>query len=116
MELPPNPYRNSDGSLTEAARKGKEIFAGAGGCVTCHKGLQSGGTKQREWIGTTSADVKLDVPHLQGVYNSAPYLHDGSAATLEEVFQKRNSVGKHGKASLLSPQQLRDLLEYVREL
>jgi YVTN family beta-propeller protein len=116
MELPPNPYRQSDGSFTESAKRGRAVFTGEGGCSTCHTGPQSGGTKHLEWIGTTPAGIKLDVPHLQGAYDSAPYLHDGSASTLEDVFQKRNAAQKHGKAHLLTEPQMRDVLEYVREL
>jgi cytochrome c peroxidase len=116
MELPPNPYRQPDGSFTEAAKRGKALFAGAGGCSTCHVGQQSGGTKRLEWVGTTRAGLKLDVPHLQGAYDTAPYLHDGRAATLEEVFEKHDAGGKHGNARLLTEEQMRDVLQYVREL
>ncbi len=114
--LPPNPYRAADGSFTVAARRGKELFEGKAACVTCHEGNERGGSNKREWIGTTPEDVKLDVPHLIGAYESAPYLHDGRAATLEEIFTKYNPDHKHGKAHLLSPEELHDLLEYVREL
>lgn len=116
MELPPNPYRQTDGSFTEAAKRGKAVFTGVGGCSTCHAGPNAGGTKRLEWIGTTPAGMKLDVPHLLGCYDSAPYLHDGSAATLEEIFQTRDADGNHGNAHHLTVPQLRDLIEYVREL
>ena len=68
------------------------------------------------WLGTTPKGVDLDVPHLQGVYDSYPYLHDGRAATLEEIFERYNTDNLHGKAHLLTPEELKDLLEYVREL
>jgi YVTN family beta-propeller protein len=116
IELPPNPYRQADGSLTESAKRGKALFTGAAGCSTCHVGQQTGGTKKLESVGTTPAGLKLDVPHLQGSYDTAPYLHDGSAATLEEVFKKHNPLSKHGKAHQLTDQQLAEVLQYVREL
>jgi YVTN family beta-propeller protein len=116
MELPPNPYRQPDGSFTESAKRGKALFTAAGGCSTCHTGPQSGGTKRLEWVGTTRAGLKLDVPHLQGAYDSAPYFHDGRAATLEDVFLKHNEAKKHGNAHQLAERQLLDVLEYVREL
>ena len=112
----PNPYRNLDNTFTTAALRGKTLFAGKAECVKCHEGGQSGGTAKAMQIGTTSAKVLLDVPHLEGAYDTAPYLHDSSAATLEEVFTKSNAQQKHGKAHLLTPDELRDLLEYVREL
>ena len=112
----PNPYRNSDGTLTEAALRGKALFAGEAACNKCHEGGQNGGTAKTMWVGTTPENVRLDVPHLEGAYDTAPYLHDSSAATLEEVFTKGNRKQKHGKTHLLSPAQMQDLLAYVREL
>ena len=44
----------------------------------------------------------------------APYLHDGRAATLEEIFTKHNLSGLHGQAADLSPAELADLVEYLR--
>ena len=114
--LPPNPYRNVDGTLTVAARRGKTVFEGAGGCAHCHVGTMFGGTKKRENIGTTPKDVTIDVPHLAGAYDSAPYLHDGRAQTLQEIFTKYNPEHLHGNADSLTPEQLKDLLEYVKAL
>ena len=57
-----------------------------------------------------------DVPHLSGVYDSYPYLHDGRAKTLEEVFERFNPGKQHGKADALTPEELKDLLDYVRQL
>ena len=113
--LPTNPYRKADGTLTAAALRGKALFSGQANCVRCHRGDQHGGVSLG-WIGTTPKDVKLDVPHLAGVYDSAPYLHDGRAATLEEIFSKYNPEHLHGEAHRLSAAQMQDLLEYVREL
>lgn len=115
LKLPPNPHRGPDGSLTEAALRGKALFAGKAECATCHAGPKAGGGR-RGWVGTTPAGMDLDVPHLAGVYDSYPYLHDGSAATLEEIFSKRNAQKVHGKADTLTEAELKDLLEYVREL
>ncbi len=114
--LPANPYRNSDGTMTASALRGKNLFTGQGGCVNCHVGVMSGGTRKRENIGTTPKDVTIDVPHLVGAYASAPYLHDGRAQTLEEIFTKYNPGHLHGNADSLTPEQLKDLVEYVKEL
>ena len=56
------------------------------------------------------------MPHLAGAYESAPYLHDGRAATIDEVFTKYNGEHRYGKAETLKPAQLRDLMEYIPEL
>ncbi|MCW3051503.1 MAG: ccp 3 [Chthonomonadales bacterium] len=116
FDLPPNPYRSPDGSFTAAAVRGRALFAGEAGCSKCHTGGQYGGAGKKEWIGTSATGAKLDVPHLVGVYDSAPYLHDASAPTLEAIFTQHNQGQLHGNAHLLKPTQMRDLIEFVREL
>ncbi|MEP6756656.1 MAG: beta-propeller fold lactonase family protein [Chthonomonadales bacterium] len=112
---PPNPFRNLDESFTAAALKGKGIFEGKADCVSCHSGPRHGGT-QKAWIGTTPEGVILQVPRLNGVYDSDPYLHNGKAKTLEEVFSKQNQKNLHGKANLLTEEEMKDLIEYVKQL
>ena len=116
FRLPPNPYRAPDGTLTAEAKRGEVLFVGKAGCGSCHGGPKHGGTGLASWVGTTPANQKLDVPHLTGVYDSAPYLHDGRAATLEEIFSKYNGAKKHGNAHLLTPAELAAVIRYVREL
>jgi YVTN family beta-propeller protein len=116
LPLPPNPYRGPGGVLTPEAVRGKVLFSGRAGCAECHSGPNYGGTARLAWVGTTRPDLRLDVPHLVGVFDSAPFLHDGRAATLQEVFTRYNPEGKHGRAHLLTPEELRDLIAFVREL
>jgi hypothetical protein len=66
--------------------------------------------------GTTIQPTQFDVPHLLGAWDSGPYLHDGRAQTLREIFTKHDPDGKHGKTSELSDQELNDLIEYVKSL
>jgi cytochrome c peroxidase len=47
------------------------------------------------------------------VWRTAPYLHDGSAATLKEIFTVRNKDNQHGITKNLSDDQLNDLIEYI---
>jgi hypothetical protein len=58
----------------------------------------------------------LDTPSLLGLWDSAPYLHDGSAATLLEVLTTKNLSDQHGVTSLLSTNQLADLIAYLLSL
>lgn len=116
FDLPPNPYRNPNGSFTPAAVRGHALFDGPAGCSACHAGGQYGGAGKKVWIGTSPSGMKLDVPHLVGAYDSAPYLHDARAATLEAIFAQHDQGHLHGRASLLKPAQMQDLLEFVREL
>ena len=115
--FPPNPYRTFANEFTPAALRGKTLFEGQANCTRCHDGtMRGGGAKRLETIGLTAEGIKLDIPHLVGVYATAPYLHDGRAATLEEIFSKYNTQHLHGKADELSDTQMKDLIEYVREL
>lgn len=116
LPLPPNPYRKPDGSFTPAALRGRGLYTGKAGCASCHGGEQYGGTGKSAWIGTTPKGLALDIPHLTGVYDSAPYLHDGRAVTLEAIFTRQNASHLHGKAHLLKPAEFADLIEFVREL
>lgn len=116
LPIAANPLRGPDGDFTPAARRGRALFEGKAGCVACHDGPAAGGSGRRAWIGTTAEGLTLDVPHLRGAFDSAPYLHDGRAATLDQVFSRWNSRQKHGNAHLLTATELEDLLCYVREL
>ena len=115
LPLAPNPYRSLDGSLTGPAVRGRALFEGRAACVSCHSGPHAGG-QQKAWIGTMPAGIDLEVPRLDGVFDTYPYLHDGRAQTLEEVFLEQNPKKLHGKAHELSDTERKDLLEYVREL
>ena len=115
LSAPPNPYRNEDGTISVKGLKGKALFEGKAECSSCHSGPRFGGTK-KAWIGTTPEGVMLQVPRLTAVYDSYPYLHNGKAKTLEEVFSVYNEKELHGKAKQLSPEEMKDLLQYVMEL
>jgi hypothetical protein len=78
----------------------------------------------------TSRGALLDyvTPVLNDVWNTAPYLHDGSAATLLDVIRfcntrlsdcsqpglGRNLNDLHGRTSFLTPQQLNDLVAFQK--
>jgi cytochrome c peroxidase len=62
------------------------------GCVSCHQGVNVGGNMfQRHGIfhplGREEPQM-LRVPSLRNVATTAPYFHDGSAATLDEAVRK----------------------------
>ena len=66
--------------------------------------------------GVTDSSEMIDVPHLTNSSYSAPYLHDGSVRTLEELWTKFNSNDAHGVTSDLSQQEIQDLVEYLKTL
>jgi cytochrome c peroxidase len=53
-------------------------------------------------------------PTLAKVWRSAPYLHDGRAATIKELFTHHNKNDRHGATSKLTPRELKDLVEYIQ--
>lgn len=105
------------GQLSAAARRGRLVFKKAG-CAECHSGPFF--TNRREYdIGTGVGQDQgrpFDTPTLIECWRTAPYLHDGRAATLMEVLTTFNPHDRHGKTSGLSQQELQDLVEYLLSL
>jgi len=58
----------------------------------------------------------FDVPHLRNLTEGAPYLHNGGANTLEEVWTRFNITNRHGVSSDLTREQFNDLMAYLRAL
>jgi hypothetical protein len=111
-------YDTSGTRLSGAALRGRKLFADAG-CAACHPpGLF---TDLHSYdVGTrgasdSPADI-FDTPTLIEVWRTAPYLHDGSAATLREVLTTHNPHDQHGKTSTLTSREMDDLCAYVLSL
>jgi DNA-binding beta-propeller fold protein YncE len=114
-----SPYLEN-GKLSPAARRGKNMFDSERvGCTECHKPPLFTDLKLHD-IGTRSQydkpTDKFDTPTLVEIWRSAPYLHDGSAATVRDVLTNRNGPGKHGDVRGLTPSQIDDLVAYVMSL
>ncbi len=123
----PNRWRPPDGTLTPAQERGQKIFdrtvdnfgkpiPQANRCSFCHSGPL--GTDHRKVdVGTRGPndDSGLFVTaQLTNIALTAPYLHDGSAATLEEIWTVHNPHNRHGRTNDLTKDQLNDLIEYLR--
>lgn len=125
----PNRYRAANGDLTPAQEHGKSIFdrrsAKNGSaipvtnqCAYCHSGPKYTNQKQID-VGTgklTDRSPVIDVPQLPNVAYSAPYLHDGSAHSLEEIWTVFNPKDTHGVTNDLTKDELNDLVEYLKTL
>jgi DNA-binding beta-propeller fold protein YncE/mono/diheme cytochrome c family protein len=95
-------------------KRGKALFASAElGCSSCHGGAR---LTDRQRHGLSSNMEQVDTPSLVGLAASAPYYHDGSAATLEALLGDRGLV--HGMADVadLTDAQLADLVAYLETL
>jgi YVTN family beta-propeller protein len=125
----PNRYRSANGELTPAQERGKAIFERtkyktgkpipeANQCATCHSGPKYTNQRQLD-VGTgkpTDRSPVLDVPQLSNVAYSAPYLHDGSARSMEEIWTVFNPKDSHGVSNDLTKDELNDLIEYLKTL
>lgn len=127
IPLPPNRYLAADGRLTPAQRRGKVIFDRtttntgayipiANRCVTCHPPPLYTDRKLHN-VGLQAyfdTDRLIDTPQLNRIYDTAPYLHDGRAPTLEEIWTRHNPDDLHGQTNDMTKQQLNDLIEYLK--
>ena len=105
------------GKLNAAAERGKVLFEKAA-CAQCHVAPLYTDLKQYD-LGTTSGMDRgkpVDTPTLVETWRTAPYLHDGRAATVYEVLKKFNADDKHGLTSTLTDDQLKDLEAFVLSL
>jgi len=109
---------------TEAAARGRAAFDKAG-CASCHSG-ELFTNNQNADVGTLAVNGSnpdnglvmtrgFNVPSLLGIGRTAPYLHDGSAGTLEErIFN--NPGDRHGVTSVLNDQEKSDLVLFLKSL
>jgi cytochrome c peroxidase len=130
--LPPTrtiPWSRVGQPLTPAEERGRKLFFATQRtdgtpipvgrqCQTCHRPplftdrlLTSVGTQ-----GAQDTSGVFDTPHLIGVGAMAPYLHDGRAKTLEEIWTVYQKDDLHGVSSYWSKQQLNDLVEYLKTI
>jgi mono/diheme cytochrome c family protein/cytochrome c5 len=108
-----------------AAVRGQRVFEGAGQCSSCHSGTSftdantmlhppadSMAEPETPSYASRSASKQYRTSPLKGVWQHAPYFHNGSAATLTDVVQTYNTRRTLG----LSDQSVADLVQYLRSL
>ena len=129
IPLRPNRYRLPNGELTPVQERGKTIFdrprrkdgtsiPEQNRCGFCHSGKYYT-NQQLADVGSgkpTDRSPLIDVPHLTNVAYSAPYLHDGSARSMEEIWTVFNPKDTHGVTNDLAKDELNDLIEYLKTL
>ncbi len=115
-----------------AIARGAALFeSDATGCASCHtlprytdSALDEDGFLLHD-VGTLKASsgqrlgeplTGLDTPTLVGLWDGAPYLHDGSAATLRDVLTVHNAGDLHGVTSPLAPGDVDDLEAFLLSL
>jgi YVTN family beta-propeller protein len=123
----PNRFTVANGESTPAQDRGRAIFyrtidklgqsiPEANRFSYCHSGPK--GTDQKSFdVGTkkaTDGSGLFDTPQLMSIALTAPYLHDGSAQSLEEIWTVYNPHDRHGRTNDLTKDELNDLIEYLR--
>lgn len=122
------------GALSPAAHRGLALFGGKAGCGACHAGtnftdeayhaLGVGDDEGRAAITRDPSDRgAFKTPTLREVARTAPYMHDGSLATLREVIEYYDRGGS-GKADVdprvrplgLTAEDKEDLLAFLESL
>lgn len=115
----PSPYRTDEDTLSNMAIAGKSVFINQ--CAACHRGLNftnSGTVNELVNMGTIKSSSgsrlgqrlnALDVPTLRDVWATAPYLHDGSAKTLQAAINAHDGLN-------VSNTTLMQVIAYINEI
>jgi large repetitive protein len=117
--FPSSPLRAAGGGLTAAGSAGRTVFI-ANNCAGCHGGTAftnsaSGNPQDIGTITPASGNrlggplTGIDIPTLRDAWATAPYLHDGSAATLDDA------IRAHGGLTLTDA-DLTNLVAYVAQI
>jgi cytochrome c peroxidase len=146
-------YGHDDTAISESAKRGEILFNSSehAGCFQCHGGWNFTGTvryeggkeRSRGFFFNTGVSAymspnrgvfeqtnrpedvgKFRVPSLRNVAVTAPYMHDGSVATLEDVLDHYAAGGRmeHPNKSpilkkfSLTAQEKLDLIEFLKSL
>ncbi len=136
VDSPFDRYLQGDtAAISAQAERGYRAFLSLG-CVSCHQGPNVGGNMYQRFgiMGdyfadrghATDADLGrfrvtgrerdkyvFKVPSLRNVANTAPYFHDGSAATLEEAV---NIMIKYQLGRTVSDDERRNIVAFLKSL
>lgn len=121
-----SPHRQAGGDLTATAQAGKVVFESAN-CASCHAGVRftDSAPGLRHAIGTLRLESGqrlggvfdgLDTPTLRGLWDTAPYLHDGSAGSLREAVIAHTAGAVGTAVAALSATELDELVAYLRQI
>jgi len=102
------------------AEAGWKLFYGKANCVACHSTPE--GTGEGYFTNIVESPpqgllaIGIKTPGLRGLAHTAPYFHDGSAATLLDVMKRYTSPDIPQVPSDLSENELLELVEYMHSL
>ncbi len=132
-------YLKDESALSEEAKRGLALFEGKALCTRCHVGFNlTDGLFHNLGVGMHAPEPDLGrytvtgeesdkgafkTPTLRDIQKTAPYMHDGSVATLEEVIELYDKGGEKNpwldpkmEPLNLTEQEKKDLLAFLRSL
>lgn len=135
-EAPFDRWINGDEhALSPAAKRGFLLFNTKANCASCHSGwrlsdgsfhdigLNDSDIGRGKFIPVESMQHAFKTVGLRNIARRAPYMHDGSLRTLQDVvdhydhgFVERPSLSAEIKPLHLSDQEKQDLIEYLKSL
>jgi cytochrome c peroxidase len=125
--------RGEEGVISDDAKEGYRRFK-AYGCASCHQGVNAGGNLYQRFgvfdpvsllpaltndpgrfriTGIARDEEVFRVPGMRNVAITAPYFHDGRAATLDEAV---GIMGRHQLGRRLSPDDVAIIVAFLRTL
>lgn len=127
-----------DNAMSESAKRGYQLYTTKALCITCHSGpnfsdskfynigVKGSGTTDKGRFDVTGNPADLGAfktPTVRNAALTAPYMHDGSIATLEELVEHYDKGGEDvpNKHPLMVPlnltaQEKADLVEFMKAL
>jgi cytochrome c2 len=101
-----------NGKLSKKAEAGRKVFERLN-CGACHNGDYFTDRKMHRIGEDIEFEKGWDTPTLIEVWRTAPYLFNGAAATMDDVFTKfRHGIGN----KTVSPDEIEAMVEYVNSL
>jgi cytochrome c peroxidase len=123
-------------AISDEAKRGFALFNGKAQCAACHEGwnftndgfqdigLPSNDVGRGKFVpGVIKMEHAFKTPGLREIARRAPFMHDGSLATLEDVVEhyNRGGVERPSRADLMKPlglsaQEKTDLVAFLKTL
>jgi len=121
-------FDRDDTAVSESAKRGEILFfSQKQACFRCHGGVNFGGGAEFHNTGLSAIDgTQFKAPTLRNIAITAPYMHDGSIATLDAVIDHYAAGGKVGHENPhkdplvggfhLMPEEQLDLIAFLQSL
>lgn len=120
LTVPLSPGHLDGQPLSLSERQGQIYFNDpAVGCASCHPGPLYTDNLVYD-VGTVTNDEQIgpyfNTPSLLGIYDTAPYFHDGSARTLYQAITRPSDGNEHNVTGRLTEKEIQDLITFLLAL